>query len=112
VAERPGRHDDQTLILADVGRKAIQQVEALAEELIRHTQPARAHELARLMSTGVWTHDHTLMARDLQALGFPIRVGVPDEERSLMDLYPQPRGRESAVEFFPGRGPARPTGKR
>jgi hypothetical protein len=27
VSRLPGRHDDQTLILADVGRKAIRQVE-------------------------------------------------------------------------------------
>jgi hypothetical protein len=27
-ARRPGRHDDQTLILADVARKAIVQVES------------------------------------------------------------------------------------
>src|SRR6195256_1113785 len=33
VARLPGRHDDQTLILADVGRKALRQVEAIATEL-------------------------------------------------------------------------------
>jgi hypothetical protein len=28
---------------------------------------------------------------------------VPEEERKLLRLYPQPRGRQSAVEYFPGR---------
>ena len=26
-------------------------------------------------------------------LGLPLRVGLPEEERELMSLYPQPRGR-------------------
>jgi hypothetical protein len=35
----------------------------------------------------------------------PVKVGVPSEERALMELYPQPRGREPAVEYAstPGR---------
>jgi hypothetical protein len=50
------------------------------------------------------------MAHELELLGLPVRVGVPDEERSLMHLYPQPRGRETAVEYVPGRPlPARRT---
>jgi ClpP class serine protease len=104
VAERPGKHDDQTLLYADLGRKAIRQVEYLARRLLeRHSPPERAREVANLLATGVWTHDHPLMAPDLLGLGLPVVVGVPDEERALMDLYPQPRGREEAVEFFPGR---------
>ncbi|GAC1471193.1 MAG: hypothetical protein PVS2B1_13020 [Candidatus Dormibacteraceae bacterium] len=55
--------------------------------------PVRAGELAELLSTGVWTHDHTLMAADLEQLGLPVKVGVPAEERALMDPYLQPRGR-------------------
>src|SRR5439155_18421752 len=108
VAARPGRHDDQTLILADVGRKAIRQVEAVTAQLLeRHMDPTRARDLARLLSSGVWTHDHALLASELEALGLPVRVGVPAEERALMDLYPQPRGRQSAVEYYPS-GPAVP----
>ncbi len=104
VASMPGRHDDQTLILADVGRKALRQVETVARELIeRHMEPGRARELARLLASGVWTHDHPLMASELEQLGLPVRVGVPDAERALMRLYPQPRGREAAVEYVPGR---------
>src|SRR6266576_6299935 len=31
------------------------------------------------------------------------RPDAPDEERALMDLYPQPRGREAAFEYVPAR---------
>src|SRR2546421_12041202 len=103
VADRPGRHSDQTLLLADVGRKALRQVEATVVELLqKHMDPVRAREVARLLATGVWTHDHPLMAPELEQLGLPVKVGVPAEERTLMDLYPQPRGREASVEYVPG----------
>jgi ClpP class serine protease len=103
VAERPGDHDDQTLIMADVGRKAIAQVEGFTRRLLEPHVPAeRAPEVAHLLASGVWTHDHPLQAQELGLLGLPVRVGVPEEELSLMTLYPQPRGRTPAVEYVPG----------
>jgi ClpP class serine protease len=113
VSTLPGEHDDKTLILADVGRKALRQVEVLATELLRrHSDPARAREVARLLSSGAWTHDHPLMAQELELLGLPVRFGVPEEERTLLDLYPQPRGRQEGVEYFPGRPiPGLPQGR-
>jgi ClpP class serine protease len=103
VADRPGRHEDRTLLLADVGRKALRQVQWTAQMLLeKHMEAGRAHDAAELLATGVWTHDHPLMAPELAQLGLPVKVGVPPEERSLMDLYPQPRGREASVEYVPG----------
>jgi hypothetical protein len=95
----PGEHDDQTLLLADVGRRALRQVESLVVELLESRgDPQRARSAAHLLASGVWTHDHPLMAPELEQLGLPVRIGLPPEERSLMRLYPQPRGRETAVE--------------
>ena len=103
VAKRPGNHDDQTLIMADVGAKAIVQVEGFVRRLLVRRMPQdRAREAARLLSTGVWTHDHPLLVAELAALGLPVKVGVPPPERELMSLYPQPRGRTPAVEYVPG----------
>ncbi len=107
VAERPGDHEDETLIMADVGRKAIVQVESLTRRLLeRNMSPDQASEVARLLATGTWTHDHPLQYPELKALGLPVQVGVPEQERELMTLYPQPRGRPPAVEYVPG--PQRP----
>jgi ClpP class serine protease len=104
AASRPGPHDDQTLILADVSRKALVQVEHFTRGLLeRRMEPGRAREVARLLSTGTWTHDHPLQARELEVLGLPLRLGIPPEERELMRLYPQPRGREPSVEYVPGQ---------
>src|SRR3954452_15253737 len=102
VASGPEDHDDRTLILADVARKAIEQVETFTARLLeRRMEPDRAAEVAKLLATGTWTHDHPLMAHDLTHLGLPVKVGVPAEERELMTLFPQPRGRPSPVEYVP-----------
>jgi ClpP class serine protease len=103
VSKLPGQHDDQTLLMADVGRKAIYQTEDFTRRMLeRHMTPAQARDVAHLLATGVFTHDHPLQARELIELGLPVKVGVPAEERELMQLYPQPRGRTPAVEYVPG----------
>jgi ClpP class serine protease len=113
VSKLPGDHDDQTLLLADVGRKAIVQVESFTTRLLeRQMPPARARDVAHLLASGVFTHDHPLQASELQELGLPVRVGVPEEERQLMTLYPQPRGRTPAVEYVPGPAPRAPAAPR
>jgi ClpP class serine protease len=114
AVEQPGEHKDETLILADMSRKAIVQVETLATRLVgRHLDPARARDVAHLLASGVWTHDRPLRASELQELGLPVEIGVEEEERELLALYPQPRGRETSVEYVPGapEGPARRRGR-
>jgi ClpP class serine protease len=103
VSKLPGQHDDQTLLMADVGRKAIYQTEDFTRRMLeRHMTPAQARDVAHLLATGVFTHDHPLQATELIELGLPVKVGVPVEEREIMQLYPQPRGRTPAVEYVPG----------
>src|SRR5215207_9025006 len=102
AAQEAKEPDDRTLILADVGRKAIRQVERFVQELLgRHMKPDQAKEVARIVSTGTWTHDHPLQPQELEALGLPVKVGVPKGVHTLMQLYPQPRGRQESVEYIP-----------
>jgi ClpP class serine protease len=116
AAAQPGERDDRTLILADIAYKALVQAEHVTCELLeRHMPHDRARDVARLLASGRWTHDYPLHARDVEALGLPVRIGVPMQERELMLLYPQPRGREPAVEYVPGspkRWPPRHPGRR
>jgi ClpP class serine protease len=105
--EAPGLRRDEILILGDMSRKALRQVGVLATRLLeRRLSPERARDVAELLSQGYWTHDHPLMPADLEQLGFPVKIGVPQEERELLELYPQPRGR-GGVEYIPG-APAAP----
>jgi ClpP class serine protease len=106
--EAPGLRRDEILILGDMSRKALRQVGVLATRLLeRRLSPERARDVAELLSQGFWTHDHPLMPADLEQLGFPVTIGVHQEEWELLELYPQPRGRQPGVEYFPGT-PARP----
>jgi ClpP class serine protease len=95
--------DDQTLIMADIGRKAIQQVEAAAAELLlRSMQEAPARALAKKLASGTWTHDYPISADEARSFGLPVSTEMPDEVLQLMSLYPQPVQRQgSGVEYLP-----------
>ncbi len=104
VEEKPVKDvDDRTLILADVGRKAIDQVCQSVEELLEGKMPEeQAKELARLLSTGTWTHDYPITYDRAKELGLPVSDAIPEEVLELMALYPQPVRQASGVEFLPG----------
>ena len=94
--------DDQTLILADVARKAIQQVRETVAELCRERMgEARAEELATLLATGTWTHDYPITVREAQEMGLPVSTEMPHEVYELMQLYPQTAQRRPSVEYIP-----------
>jgi ClpP class serine protease len=105
--------DDQTLIMADMGRKAIAQVKAAARELLERRLPHdQAEVLADKLSIGTWTHDYPISAVEAKSLGLPVSTEMPDEVLELMSLYPQPvRSHSGGVEYLPGprqREPTRP----
>jgi ClpP class serine protease len=105
--EKPiARTDDQTLVMADVGRKAISQLKLAASELLQRQLPAdKAEALAEKLSTGTWTHDFPIWANTARELGLPVSINMPNEVLELMNLYPQPvRMRSSGgVEYLPVR---------
>ena len=83
--------DDQTLVMADVGRKAIAQVKHAAETLLTDRMPAdRAEALAEKLATGTWTHDYPIFAAEAKELGLPVSTDMLNEVLELMTLYPQP----------------------
>jgi ClpP class serine protease len=95
--------DDKTLVMADVGRKAIAQVKAAAREFLDRRLPGdQAETLAEKLSTGTWTHDYPISAAEAKQLGLPISTDLPEEVMELMTLYPQPmRTQSGGVEYLP-----------
>ena len=92
---------DLTLVLADVGEKALAQVKQGTVELLRpRMEQAAAEALAAELAGGHWTHDYALTASQARALGLPVKVDMPLEIMKLMTLYPQPVQR-SGVEYLP-----------
>jgi ClpP class serine protease len=105
VEQKPiAKIDDETLIKADVARKAIAQVKQAATELLSKTLPAeQAAALADKLSTGTWTHDYPLFASIAKGLGLPVNTDIPNDVLDLMKLYPQPVRQQSGggVEYLP-----------
>jgi ClpP class serine protease len=96
--------DDQTLVFADVGEKAIEQLREAVKEFLQRTQQAeKAAELADLLARGTWTHDYPITYDKAQRMGLPVRGDMPSEILELMSLFPQPLRRQPAVEYLPGR---------
>ena len=96
--------DDQTLVMADVGRKAIAQVKQSASDILKRRLPAdQAEALADKLSAGTWTHDYPLFAATAKELGLPVSTEMPDDVLELMKLYPQPVRTQSGsgVEYLP-----------
>jgi len=92
---------DLTVVLADVGEKALAQVKKGAVELLTpRMEQAAAEALADKLAGGHWTHDYALTAEEAASLGLPVKVGMPVQVLELMKLYPQPVQR-SGVEYLP-----------
>jgi len=100
--ENPNR-DDQTLIMADMARKATRQVHRTVYKLLRanDVEEEKAQELATALSEGRWTHDYPITADEAREMGLPISVDMPKEIYTLMDLYPQAVQQRPSVEFIP-----------
>jgi ClpP class serine protease len=96
--------DDHTLVLADVGRKAITQVKQAASELLtRRLSAEQASALAEKLATGTWTHDYPIWASTGKSLGLSISTDMPDDVLQLLTLYPQPVRMQNGggVEYLP-----------
>ncbi|GBC98922.1 hypothetical protein HRbin17_01441 [bacterium HR17] len=94
--------DDQTLIMADIAEKAIQQVRRTVMELLADKMPPeRAEAIAVALTEGRWTHDYPISADEARELGLPVRTDMPDEVYELMALYPQPMQRRPSVQYVP-----------
>jgi ClpP class serine protease len=94
--------DDETLILADISRKALDQVIAAATDLLAvRMPPGEAAALAEKLASGTWTHDYPIPAAEAKALGLPVSTDMPEDVLTLMTLYPQPVRQSGGVEFLP-----------
>ena len=93
---------DQTLILADIARKALVQVQLMVRDLLmEHMTEEKATEIAVKLSTGTWTHDYAITAEEAKSLGLPVTTEMPPEVYELMRLFPQPTRTRPSVEYVP-----------
>lgn len=99
--------DDQTLIMADLARKAMAQVQRFVRTLLKDTvpnqkvKPENIETIVEALTTGRVTHDYPITVEEATEMGLPITVGLPREIYDLMELYPQPQGGRPSVQYIP-----------
>jgi ClpP class serine protease len=100
--------EDQTLILADVAKKAQRQVRGLVQRILAGNgwDAERAMALAETLTDGRWTHDYPITVDEARQLGLPVSTEMPPEVYQFMHLFPQPGARRPGVEYVPAPYPA------
>lgn len=99
--------DDQTIIMADLSRKAIDQVQRFVRTLLKDAipqpkiAPENIEKIVEALTTGRVTHDYPITVEEATELGLPITVGLPMSIYNLMELYPQPQGGRPSVQYIP-----------
>ncbi|HEX59382.1 MAG TPA: hypothetical protein ENF26_04450 [Methanomicrobia archaeon] len=94
--------DDETLILADISKKALKQMEDFVFSLLKDKMDEdRAESVAKILTSGIWTHDYPLTVEQLRKLGLNVSTKMPQEVYDLMALYPQPMMRRPSVQYVP-----------
>jgi ClpP class serine protease len=99
--------DDQTLIMADLSRKAIKQVQRFVRTLLmdavpqQKVPPEKIDGIIAALTTGQVTHDYPITVEEATELGLPLTVGLPRIIYDLMELYPQPQGGRPSVQYIP-----------
>jgi ClpP class serine protease len=121
VEQKPiDKIDDQTLVMADLSRKAIAQVQRFVLTLLKDDVPQQKiapeniERIVEFLTTGQVTHDYPITVEEATDLGLPVTVGLPSAIYNLMELYPQPQGGRPSVQYIPlpyDRRPALPEPK-
>jgi ClpP class serine protease len=94
--------DDETLILADISRKAMSQLRECVRDILKDNMNyEKADELADLLTRGEWTHDYPITSEEAKSLGLPISTDMPEEVYQIMNLFPQPNNRRPSVQYIP-----------
>lgn len=94
--------DDETYILADISRKAINQVKSCIKDILRDKMDdPKAEEVADILTRGEWTHDYPITVEEAQAMGLPVSTDIPEEVYQFMNLFPQAEHRRPSVQYIP-----------
>jgi ClpP class serine protease len=108
VEQKPiDKIDDQTLVMADLSRKAIAQVQKFVYTLLKDDVPQQKiapeniEKIVEFLTTGQVTHDYPITVEEATDLGLPVTVGLPPTIYNLMELYPQPQGGRPSVQYIP-----------
>lgn len=97
------RIDDETLILADVSKKAMVQVKEFVKKLLLANGRSEddAERISTMLTEGRWTHDYPITFEEAKDIGLNVSSEMPREIYELMDLYPQNPSMRPSVQYVP-----------
>lgn len=103
LEQKPSKDiDDETFIMADISRKAVQQIKnTIVRIATEQYSEKKAKKLSEKLASGEWTHDYPISFEQAKELGIKVNPDVPEEVYKLMNLYPQANPRRPSVEFIP-----------
>jgi len=103
LEDKPAKDiDDETMIMADISRKAIDQVKNTIRDIACcQYDNMKADQFAETFASGRWTHDYPISYEEAKELGLRVNDKVPENVYKLMNLYPQANTRRPSVEFIP-----------
>lgn len=108
VEEKPiSEIDDETLVMADLARKALRQVQRFVRTLLEDDaptekiKPENIDKIIEALTTGQVTHDYPITIEEATSLGLPVTAGLPKDIYTLMDMYPQPMAGRPSVQYIP-----------
>lgn len=103
VSEKPVEEvDDQTLILADVSRKAIDQTRKFVFNLLAdNMDEEKAMNIATKLTEGRWTHDYPILPEEAREIGLPVNTEIDSVICDIMSLYPQSGKGRPSVQYVP-----------
>ncbi|OKH26171.1 hypothetical protein NIES593_03625 [Hydrococcus rivularis NIES-593] len=99
--------DDETLMMADLAQKAINQVQRFVRTLLKDEIPSQKiapeniEKIVDALTSGRITHDCPITVEEASSLGLPVTVSLPKSIYDLMELYPQPPERRPSVQYIP-----------
>ena len=101
ASEKPIQNtDDYTLVLADVGAMAINQLERAAKDLLKGTVSENAASaIAQQLSSGIWTHDYPIDHAQAVELGLNASKDMPKDIMELMEHFPDTVRRTGSVRY-------------
>ena len=93
---------DETLMMADVAEKAIQQMKAIVVSLLEDRMGReKAEKVAEELVSGKYTHDYPITVEEAKRMGLPVKPELPPEVYELMELYPQAHVQRPGIEYIP-----------
>ncbi len=95
------RIDANTLILADVSRKAMNQIRDTVACLLEERPKEIVDRIVENLASGRWTHDYPISRNQAKEMGLPVSDEMPMEVYALMRLFPQTSQRRPSVEYIP-----------